>query len=109
MIIAVLIFGLGILSACQNAAEPVKIEKAQKDTTSAPQADEHGHEDTAPRITLEEAKKEFDAGGAVFVDTRAEVSYKNEHIQGAVNLPAEAVEMRYKELPTDKKIITYCS
>ena len=110
MIIAVLLFGLGILSACQNAAEPVKVEKAKPaNTAAAPKADEHGHEDNAPRITLAEAKKEFDAGNVVFVDTRAEPSYKNDHIKGAVNVPVESFEAKYKEIPTGKKIIAYCS
>lgn len=109
MMIAVLLLCFGILTACQDAAEPLKVERANTNTTTAPQTDEHAHTDDAPRITLEEAKKDFDAGKAVFVDTRAEVIYKNEHIKGAINVPTEAVEMRYKEIPTDKKIIAYCS
>ena len=82
-------------AACQDAA-PQK-------------TDEHGHADEAPRITLADAKKDFDAGNVVFVDTRAEATYKQEHIKGAINMPMEAVEARYKEIPTGKKIIAYCS
>jgi predicted sulfurtransferase len=63
----------------------------------------------APRISLEDAKKDFDAGKAIFVDTRAEVQYKAEHIKGAINIPAEAFQTRYAEVPKDKKIIAYCS
>ena len=98
--------------ACQDAAQPVKVESAKTTTTNAaPQkADAHGdHADDAPRITLADAKKDFDAGTAVFVDTRAEATYKQEHIKGAINMPMEAVEARYKEIPTGKKIIAYCS
>jgi 3-mercaptopyruvate sulfurtransferase SseA len=114
MMIAVLLFGLGVLTACQNTAESVKVEKAQTNTVQTntvtkPQTDEHAHEDDAPRITLAEAKKEFDAGNAVFVDTRAENTYNNEHIKGAVNVPMEAFEAKYKNIPTGKKIIVYCS
>ncbi len=47
-------------------------------------ADEDG--DEAPRINLADAKKDFDAGKVVFVDTRAEPSYKTEHIKGAINV-----------------------
>jgi rhodanese-related sulfurtransferase len=43
------------------------------------------------------------------VDTRAENSYKTEHIKGAVNVPVEAFEAKYKDIPTGKKIIAYCS
>ncbi len=61
--------------------------------------------DEAPRISLEDAKKDFDAGNAIFVDTRAEAAYKNEHIKGSINLSSENFEAKYKELPTGKKII----
>jgi 3-mercaptopyruvate sulfurtransferase SseA len=63
----------------------------------------------AARISLEDAKKDFDSGAAIFVDTRAESAYQNEHIKGAINIPAEAFQTRYKEVPKDKKIIAYCS
>ena len=66
-------------------------------------------DDGAPRITLEEAKKDFDAGNALFIDTRAEVSYKLEHIKGAINIPVEGFEARVAEVPKDKKVIAYCS
>ena len=101
--------------ACQDAAPPVKVESAKAPTTTATNAaapkktDEHGHADEAPRITLADAKKDFDAGNTVFVDTRAANSYQQEHIKGAINMPMEAVEARYKEIPTGKKIIAYCS
>ncbi|HNQ15727.1 MAG TPA: rhodanese-like domain-containing protein [Pyrinomonadaceae bacterium] len=95
---------VGVVTGCQNAPAP-KISKAP--VTASPVVDEH--DDNAPRISLSEAKKEFDAGTAVFVDTRAESVYKQEHIKDAMNIPVEAVESKYKELPTDKKIIAYCS
>ena len=72
-------------------------------------SDHAEHSDEAPRITLEEAKKEFDKGTAVFIDTRAQSAYNVEHIKGAINIPAEAFETRYSEIPKDKKIIAYCS
>lgn len=61
------------------------------------------------RISLEEAKKDFDEGKAVFVDSRGASSYKEKHIKGAINIPFADVENRWKEIPTDKKIIVYCS
>lgn len=109
MITAVVFAGLGILSGCQNSSNTAKTETVKSNTTTAPETVEKATIDDAPRITLEEAKKDFDAGNAVFVDTRAEITYNNEHIKGAINIPAEAAETRYKEIPTDKKIIAYCS
>ncbi|MGI8787220.1 MAG: rhodanese-like domain-containing protein [Pyrinomonadaceae bacterium] len=63
----------------------------------------------APRISLADAKADYDKGTAIFVDARAEAAYQNEHIKGSINLSAENFEAKYKELPTDKKIIAYCS
>lgn len=63
----------------------------------------------APRISLADAKKDFDAGNVVFVDSRSESSYKEKHIKGAINVPFAEAETRWKEIPTDKKIIIYCS
>lgn len=63
----------------------------------------------APRISLADAKKDFDAGTAIFVDSRPAESYKDLHIKGAINIPFADAETRWKEIPTDKKIIVYCS
>lgn len=61
------------------------------------------------RISLQDAKKDFDAGAAVFVDSRAEAVYKQNHIKGAINITFADIEARWKEIPTSKKIIVYCS
>jgi rhodanese-related sulfurtransferase len=65
--------------------------------------------DETARISLAEAKKDFDEGKAVFVDTRNEAAYKEKHIKGAINFTLADVEARWNEIPTDKKIIVYCS
>lgn len=67
------------------------------------------HSDDAPRITLEEAKKDFDKGNVLFIDTRPAAAYNVEHIKGAINIPADAVEAHYSEIPKSKKVIAYCS
>ncbi len=110
--IAVFAVGSGILTACTNntASPPVKTESAKSNTSSTTVTSKTDDPaDDAPRITLADAKKDFDAGNVVFVDTRAEVQYKPEHIKGAINIPVEAAATRYKEIPTGKKIIAYCS
>ena len=119
-IMLTLTFGLSMLQ-CQQSTTTSKPEAAKTNTqtaTAAPDAktnsaaatenaDEHG--DEAPRISLADAKKDFDAGKVVFVDTRAEPSYKTEHIKGAINVPADSIQTRYTEVPKDKKVIAYCS
>jgi 3-mercaptopyruvate sulfurtransferase SseA len=67
------------------------------------------HKDETPRINLADAKADFDAGRAVFVDTRAADAFNMEHIKGAINIPLMEVDARMNEIPTDKKIIAYCS
>jgi 3-mercaptopyruvate sulfurtransferase SseA len=104
--------GFGVLTGCQSNTATVQTETAKANTNVAatPQkTNAPAPADDAPRITLADAKKDFDAGNAVFIDTRAETSYKPEHIKGAINIPMEAVEAKYKEIPTGKKIIAYCS
>lgn len=100
---------LGILTACQNSTETPKNAQVKTNTNAAPKVDEHGHLDDAPRITLADAKKDFDAGNVVFIDTRTEAQYKQERVKGALNIPADAVATRYTEIPKGKKIIAYCS
>ena len=86
--------------------EKVSYESKDTDTTE----DAHAHDgDEVERITIEEAKKLFDAGDAIIVDARSNNAYNNEHIKGSINIPANEFEKRYKEVPKDKKIIVYCS
>ena len=108
---AFLAIALFVGAACQTASTSNSIagngNKSNQPKNAAPKTDEHT--DDAPRITLADAKKEFDAGNTVFVDTRAAAAYNSEHIKGAINMTTDAVESRYKEIPAGKKIIAYCS
>lgn len=63
----------------------------------------------ANRITVADAKKDFDAGTAVFVDVRAEAAYKMERIKGALHIPLESLDSQVSKLPKGKKLIIYCS
>lgn len=62
-----------------------------------------------PRISVEDAKKEADAGTAIIVDSRAEAQYKQDHITGSINIPLGSTEDKFSVLPKNKKIIVYCS
>ncbi len=119
-ILIIAIFAIALFTACQNASVESKPETANQvpavtytptntapvtSTNTAPAAPA----DNAPRISLEDAKKAYDKGGVLFIDTRAEPAYKVEHIKGAINIPVETIESRYKDVPKDKKIIAYCS
>ncbi len=89
---------LAIGLACQTA----QTQTVTADETSV-------GSDGANRITLAGAKKLFDAGEVLIVDTRGKSQYDTEHIKGAINVPVSDVESRLSELKTDKKIVAYCS
>ena len=105
------------VAACNDAAEPVNISRA----TPAPGApivpaqqpgvDPHGHAEgaDAPRISLAEAKKAFDDGSAVFIDTHLKNAYDDGHIPGAINIPVAELDLKVNTIPKGKKIIAYCS
>lgn len=62
-----------------------------------------------PRVSVEEAKKEVDAGRAVIVDSRAESAYKQEHIANSINIPVGSPAEKFDVLPKGKMAIVYCS
>ena len=105
---ALLAIWLSLAMACQKAStNSIASNNGNKASSQSNKA--QNPLDEAPRISLADAKKEFDAGTAIFVDTRAEAAYQNEHIKGAINVWTENFEAKYKELPKDKKIIAYSS
>lgn len=76
-------------------------------------ADEHG-EDGLPypevaRIAPAEAKARVDNGQAILVDVRSQGEYDTQHAQGARWLSLADLEARYRELPRNVEIITYCT
>lgn len=112
MMMLIAAFAVAGLTACQNATTNTQTGNraaAEQPKNAAPKTDEHGHADDAPRISLADAKKDFDAGNVVFIDTRAEAAFKQEHVKGAINVPMESFEAKFKDIPTGKKIIAYCS
>lgn len=100
-------FLLTAAAACQTAA-PTAISKIPSSAAPINSAENYVQDD-APRITLADAKKDFDAGNVVFIDTRGADSYKSEHIKGAINIPANELQSNLKKIPANKKIIAYCS
>lgn len=93
---------LAFVAACVAAAPPERSEN----TTAA---SEQEQQDNAPRISLADAKKDFDDQSAVIVDVRSAEAYKQEHIKGALNLAKGASDEQLNKIPKGKKIIAYCS
>ena len=65
---------------------------------------------SAPRISLADFKKAFDAKAVVILDVRDPSSYAAGHIPGAILVPLEALTKHVPELKAAKKpIVTYCA
>lgn len=63
-----------------------------------------------PRITVNEAKKEYDDARTIFVDARPANFFDKEHIKGAINLPLPSFEIAYmymSDKDKEKNIIIY--
>lgn len=89
-----LVIGLTFMLACQKV-QLAEYKKFENDTE-------------VPRITVNEAKKDYDTGNIVVVDSRPETAFKNEHIAGAINIPFGSTDDKFSTLPQGKKIIVYC-
>lgn len=102
LVTAVVVIGCqaGVTAALNSEASVNTVPEATVAATPA---------DDAARISLADAKAAFDAGKALFVDSRAEAAYKAEHIKGAINITGGTLDANLKRLPKDKKIIVYCS
>jgi rhodanese-related sulfurtransferase len=61
-----------------------------------------------PRITLEDAKKAYDDGSAIFIDARPAEAYKDGHVKGSTNIPYGSTD-DFDKVPKGKTIIVYCS
>ena len=106
-----------LVAACNDTAKPVNISRATP-APGAPPApaqqpgvDSHGHTEgaDAPRISLVEAKKAFDGGSAVFIDTHLKNAYDAGHIPGAINVSVAELDLKINTIPKGKKIIAYCT
>ena len=72
--------------------------------------------DTIVQINTEEARIKHESGIAVFVDARSRTEYIQEHIKGAVNIPAtpeslsmKAIQENYSIINGPVEMVIYCS
>jgi rhodanese-related sulfurtransferase len=65
--------------------------------------------DAATRIKIEDAWKLYQADKAVFVDVRSKESFDKGHIKGALSIPGSQLIRRFREIPPNKVIVTYCA
>jgi 3-mercaptopyruvate sulfurtransferase SseA len=65
--------------------------------------------DDARRIKRDDAIKMIKDGKAVFIDVRPKTDYDALHIKGAINIPLAELPQRWRDLPRNKFLITYCA
>ena len=64
----------------------------------------------SPYVNIDQLKQEYDRGAQMIIlDARPKQDYDMDHITGAISMPFFEVEQRYKELPRDTWIVTYCA
>ena len=68
-------------------------------------------EDDGLRIEVDQARAKLESGEAVALDVVQPGAWDEVDgaIQGAVRIPPAEIEQRFKELPLDLDVITYCT
>lgn len=98
--------------AADNSADSRANAQATPTSAASPRAATPPQQVPYPnvaRISLADAKKAYDAGLAVLVDTHSPEMFANERIEASINMPFNEVESYLSKMPKDKMIITYCS
>lgn len=99
-----------IVGATYNAANPLGIPwlPSPGNRIGIPRA----FETRLPQINALQAMSLYQAGDALFVDSRDADDYARDHIPGAVNLPmrkwAELWPQAEPQLPKDRTLVLYC-
>jgi 3-mercaptopyruvate sulfurtransferase SseA len=101
-----LIVTIGGLAAC-NSSEALMSGTPSGSPT--PQQPPPPPADNARRIKAAELHELWEKSDVVIIDTRAESAYKDEHIKGAISMPAGTVLAHLEELPKNKMIVAYCT
>ena len=105
LILAFLAFAIGGVMAC-NSNESLL---TQNPRPANPQQAATPAADNARRITADELHKLWEKDEVVLIDTRAESAFKQEHIKGAISVPAGTLSAKLSQLPKGKMIAAYCT
>jgi rhodanese-related sulfurtransferase len=98
------------VGAAYNAAHPLGLPwlPSPGNRVGIPRA----FETRLPQINAVQAMSLYEAGDALFVDSRDAADYAKDHIPGAVNLPmrkwAEIWPQAESQLPRDRTLVLYC-
>lgn len=115
--VALLLLGsallVGLLSNTPDPAATIPLVSTPTIASTPDVPDAHGDlADDAPevaRIAATDAKAQYDAGKAIFVDVRPGTDYAAAHIGDAVSITSPDLEPRLQSLSPDTTIITYAA
>lgn len=65
--------------------------------------------ETVDRISAEEFAKRFKVENPLVFDVRKKSEFDSEHIEGAINIPLNAINNHLAEIPKDKPFILHCA
>ena len=97
------IIAAGLLACNSNETLLSQTPRPANQTAATPPPD------NARRITAEELHKLWEKNEVLVIDTRAESAFKDEHIKGAISVPAGTLTSKFADLPRDKTIAAYCT
>lgn len=108
--IALLVVAIGIVMLNSGESEPdtSSSNQASNELSAGNNAPGIPYPDV-PRVSLADAKAQYDADSAIFVDVRSSQEYAAAHIPEAISLPLVELEARHQELPADALIFLYCT
>ena len=103
LLILAFIVGAGLLACNSNETLLSQTPKPPNQTAPTPPPD------NARRITVIDLHKLWENNEVLIIDTRAESAFKDEHIKGAISVPAGTLTSKFADLPRDKMIAAYCT
>ncbi|MBO0994380.1 ArsR/SmtB family transcription factor [Bacillus sp. SD088] len=59
-------------------------------------------------LTMDEVYEKLKDGDIVLMDMRPEEEYEAGHIEGAVSIPMEKLDLYLQQIPKDKEVVAYC-
>ena len=65
--------------------------------------------DAVPLVTVQQLHDAMNQQHALAIDVRTRDAFKLCHIKGAAHIPLSEIAARASELPTGRKLVTYCS
>ena len=64
--------------------------------------------ESSPGLKLEDLDALLSEGKALLLDVRPRIEYESGHLPGAICIPVDELQGRLSELPSDRRIVTYC-